>query len=358
MINIAEPTLGNEEVRAVTEVLLSGKLAQGEAVAQFEKAFTEYCGTNHAIAVGNGTQALHASLLAAGVQPGDEVITTAFSFICTAASIIHCGAKPVFTDIHPKTYNLNIAQIEELITPKTKVIMPVHLFGLPVDLDEMRKICDTHGVILLQDACQAHGASIHGKPIGTYGDIVTFSFYPTKNMTTGEGGAIITNNDEINEQLRLLRHQGQKSRYEYARIGYNYRMTEMAAAIGIEQLKKLPGWTAKRIANARYLDDALADNENIITPYVPDGYKHVYHQYTIRVQNRENVIRHMAEHEVGVGVYYPKGLHQLGPLAGYSDKSMPVTEKAANEVLSLPVHPGLSDEELATVAEVTKKAVE
>ncbi len=358
MINIAKPQLSEEEVRAVTDVLLSGKLAQGEKVAEFEKAFAAFTGARHAVAVGNGTQALHAALLASGVQTSDDVITTPFSFISSATTIVHCGGRPVFTDIDPRTFNINVNAIEELITPRTKAIMPVHLFGLPADLDELRKICDENGLALIQDSCQAHGASINGKPIATYGDVSTFSFYPTKNMTTGEGGAVVTDDDAIAEHVRLLRHQGQKSRYEYAHVGYNYRMTEMAAAIGTLQLRKLPEWNNKRINNAKFFDEALAGNDKITTPLVPEGYGHVYHQYTIRVQNRDEVGKQMAENGVGTGIYYPRGLHQLGPLAGYCDRSMPNTEKAANEVLSLPVHPALTDEELATVVEVTKKAVE
>lgn len=357
MIHIAKPMLGEDEVNAVAEILRSGMLAQGKTVAEFESNFAKYCGTKHAVAVGNGTQALHAALLAAGVQPDDEVITSPFSFIASATTIVHCGARPVFADIEPRTFNIDVNSIGELITPNTKAIMPVHLFGLPADLDALRTLCDSRGIALIQDACQAHGSTIGGKPIGQYGDLAAFSFYPTKNITTGEGGAIITDDDDLAEKLRLLRHQGQKSRYEYSMVGYNYRMTEMAAAIGVQQLKKLPSWTEKRIANAGYLDKALGISEKITTPFVPNGFKHVYHQYTIRVQNRDQVIQKLADGGVGAGVYYPKGLHQLGPLAGYSDRSMPVTEKAANEVLSLPVHPGLSDEELATVAEVTKKAV-
>jgi dTDP-4-amino-4,6-dideoxygalactose transaminase len=357
MINIAKPQLSQEEVRAVSEVLLSGKLAQGEKVAEFEKAFADFTGARHAVAVGNGTQALHAALLARGVQTGDEVITTPFSFISSATSIVHCGARPVFADIDPRTFNINVEGISELITPKTKAIMPVHLFGLPADLDELRKICDEKGLGLIQDSCQAHGASVNGKPIATYGDVSTYSFYPTKNMTTGEGGAVVTDDDKIAEQVRLLRHQGQTSRYEYAQVGFNYRMTEMAAAIGTLQLRKLPEWNKARIANAKYLDEALAGNEKITTPFVPEGYGHVYHQYTIRVQNRDEVGKRMRENGVGTGVYYPRGLHQLGPLAGYCDRSMPNTEKAANEVLSLPVHPALAEDELAKVAEVTLKYI-
>jgi len=344
MIHVAKPLLGEDEAQAVREVILSGMLAQGKTVASFEENFAEFCGTKHAVAVGNGTQALHAALLACGVQDGDEVITSPFSFIASATSIIHCGARPVFGDIDPETFNIDVNTIDDIITPKTKAIMPVHLFGLPADMKALRELCDDKGFALVQDACQSHGAGIDNSPIGKFGDVAAFSFYPTKNMTTGEGGAVITDDDNL--------------RYEYARVGYNYRMTEMAAAIGIQQLKKLPAWTEKRIANARFLTEVMTAKDNIVKPHVPEGYRHVYHQYTVRVQNRDEVVKKMADGGVGAGVYYPTGLHQLGPLAGYCDRSLPHTEKAAKEVLSLPVHPALTDEELVKVADTLMRVVD
>lgn len=356
MIHVAKPQIGDDEVKAVEEVLRSGMLAQGKKVAEFEEKFSNFIGSKHSVAVGNGTQALHAALMACGIKPGDEVITSGFTFIASATSIVHSGARPVFADIDPKTFNIDIDSVRELITEKTKAIMPVHLFGLAVDIDAFMKLCDEHGLILIEDACQSHGAKVNGKSVGTFGQAAAFSFYPTKNMTTGEGGAVTTQDDKIDEYLRYLRHQGQKSRYEYAMVGYNYRMTEMAAAIGIAQLDKLPNWTEKRIANAAFLNRELGA-AGIEVPYVPDGYCHVYHQYTIRVQDRDSVIEKLTNMGVGSGVYYPMGLHELGPMAKYRKNTLPEVEKASQEVLSLPVHPGLSDGELATVAESVIKAV-
>ena len=357
MIHIARPQIGDEEIKAAEEVLRSGMLAQGKKVAEFEEKFSQFIGSKHSIAVGNGTQALHASLVACGIKPGDEVITSGFTFIASATSIVHSGARPVFADIAPKTFNINIDSVKSLITAKTKAIMPVHLFGLGVDINAFKELCAEKDLILIEDACQSHGAQVNGKGVGTFGDAAAFSFYPTKNMTTGEGGAVTTQDEKIDEDLRYLRHQGQKSRYEYAMIGYNYRMTDIAAAIGIAQLDKLPGWTEKRISNAAFFNKEFSA-AGIEVPYVPDGYKHVYHQYTIRVQTRDSVIEKLTGMGVGSGVYYPMGLHELGPMAGFRKGPLPEVEKASQEVISLPVHPGLSDDELATVAEAVVKAVE
>ncbi|MCK5397268.1 MAG: DegT/DnrJ/EryC1/StrS family aminotransferase [Thermoplasmata archaeon] len=356
MIHVAKPLIGDDEVKAAEEVLRSGMLAQGKKVAEFEEKFSQFIGSKHSVAVGNGTQALHAALVACGIKPGDEVITSGFTFIASATSIVHSGAVPVFADIEPKTFNIDIDSVKSLISPNTKAIMPVHLFGLPVDITAYRKLCDENNLVLIEDACQSHGAQVNGKGVGTFGEAAAFSFYPTKNMTTGEGGAVTTQDDKIDEDLRYLRHQGQKSRYEYAMVGYNYRMTDIAAAIGIAQLSKLSERTEKRIANAAFFNKEFS-NAGIEVPYVPDGYKHVYHQYTIRVENRDSVIEKLTNMGVGSGVYYPMGLHELGPMAGFRKGNLPEVEKASQEVLSLPVHPGLSDEELTTVAEAVIKAI-
>ena len=356
MINVAKPLIGDEEVRAVEEVLRSGMLAQGKKVAEFEDRFSQFIGSKYSVAVGNGTQALHAALMACGIKPGDEVITSGFTFIASATSIVHSGAVPVFADIDPITFNIDINSVKELITEKTRAIMPVHLFGLGADINALRKLCDQHDLVLVEDACQSHGAQVNDRGVGTFGDAAAFSFYPTKNMTTGEGGAVTTQDKRTDEELRYLRHQGQKSRYEYAMVGYNYRMTEIAAAIGISQLQKLPAWTEKRIANATFLNERLG-TAGIKIPHVPEGYKHVYHQYTIRVQDRESVIQKLADRGVGCGVYYPMGLHELGPMKDFRKGPLPEVERATREVLSLPVHPGLSDDELSTVAEAVIAAV-
>ncbi len=356
MIPAAKPLLGDDEARAVSEVIKSGMLAQGKKVAEFEEGFGKFIGAKHTIAVGNGTQALHVALLAAGVMPGDEVITTAFSFLASSTSIVHCGAKPVFADIDPKTFNIDPDDARKLITKKTRAIMPVHLFGLSSDVKELQKICGENNIAMVEDACQSHGARVGGKGVGTFGISSAFSFYPTKNITTGEGGAVTTMDDKTAELCRLIRNQGQVSRYNCVMIGYNYRMTDIGGAIGIEQLKKLPGWTETRIKNAAYLDRELG-KAGIGVPYVPKGYKHVYHQYTIRVKGRDAVQKKLADMGVGTGVYYPQGLHELGPLAKYRTRKLPKTEKACKEVLALPVHPALSKADLETVAKSVAEAM-
>ncbi|MDO9537709.1 MAG: DegT/DnrJ/EryC1/StrS family aminotransferase [Thermoplasmata archaeon] len=357
MIPAAKPQLGDEEAKAAFDVIKTGMLAQGEKVAEFEQGFGKFIGAKHTLAVGNGTQAVHVALLAAGVKRGHEVITTGFSFLASATSIVHCGAKPVFCDIDPKTFNIDTNDIRKMITPKTKAIMPVHLFGLSADVKELKKICDEHDLVMVEDACQSHGAQYKGKGVGTFGISSAFSFYPTKNMTTGEGGAVTTMDDKTAELVKLIRNQGQLSRYQCVMIGYNYRMTDISGAIGIEQLKKLPKWTETRIKNAAYLDKELG-KAGIATPYLPKDYKHVYHQYTIRVKNRDNVQKKLADMGVGSGVYYPQGLHELGPLAKYRTRKLPQVEKACKEVLALPVYPALSKADLETVAKSVIKAIQ
>ena len=345
LINIASPMIGDDEIAAVTEVLKSGMLAQGKKVEELEEKFAEFCQTKHAIATGNGTQALHITLLANGIGPGDEVVTSAFSFVASATSILHTGAKPVFADINPKTFNIAPEEIQKKITPRTKAIMPVHIFGLCTDMPAIREIAENHDIKIIEDACQAHGSGVNGKRAGSFGNAAGFSFYPTKNMTTGEGGMITTNDDDIADKARKFRNHGMADRYVYEMVGYNFRMTDISAAIGIQQLKKLDSFTEARINNARYLDENLGE-KGISIPYVPAGYRHVYHQYTIRVQDRDTVITKLRNGGVGSGVYYPKPLHKFDLLAQYGSAGLENSEKAANEVLSLPVHPKLSQDDL------------
>ncbi|MBM4431649.1 MAG: DegT/DnrJ/EryC1/StrS family aminotransferase, partial [Chloroflexi bacterium] len=250
MIPIARPVIGEEEKQAVLAVLESGMLAQGQQVRAFEEAFAEYCGVKYAVATSSGTTALHTALLAHGVGPGDEVITTPFTFIASANSILFTGARPVFVDIEEDSYNINPTLIEEKITSRTKAILPVHLYGNPCDLEAIMTIADRHGLIVIEDACQAHGASVHGKKVGSF-STGCFSFYPTKNITTAEGGMITTDDDAVAERARLIRQHGMRKRYYHEVLGYNFRLTDIQAAIGLAQLGKLPEWTAKRIANAR-----------------------------------------------------------------------------------------------------------
>src|SRR5437879_8212550 len=251
MISIASPLLGAEEKDAVLQVLLSGQLAKGELVAAFEQGFAEICNVEEAVAVSSGTAALHLALLAHGIGPGDEVITTAFSFAATANVILLVGATPVFVDIEPDTYTIDPALVERAITARTKAIMPVHLYGHPCNMKRLCQLAASHNLAMIEDACQAHAATIDGKPVGGFGT-GCFSFYATKNITTGEGGMVTTNDPAIAERIRLLRNHGQKERYYHTTLGYNLRMTEIQAALGLVQLEKLAQFTEQRIANAAF----------------------------------------------------------------------------------------------------------
>ena len=349
MINIAKPQLGEEEKRAVMEVLDSGMIAQGPRVKSFEEAFAVMCGVKHAIATTSGTTALHVALLAAGIEKGDEVITSPFTFIASANSVLYTGARPVFIDIDPATFNLNPQLIEAAITAKTKAILPVHLFGLSCDMDPIMAIAREHGLVVIEDACQSHGAVYKGKRVGSFG-VGAFSFYPTKNMTSAEGGMITTDDDGIDEKCRVIRQHGMRRRYYHDELGYNFRMTDIHAAIGLEQLKKLEAKNGQRRANASFLSAHL---KGVIVPTIPAGYEHVFHQYTVRVPDgkRDALRTYLQENGVGSEVYYPVPVHQqsfyMGEL-GYKG-SFPEAERAASEVLSLPVHPALSQADLETI---------
>ena len=350
MIPIAKPQLDDAEILAVSDVLRSGIIAEGQRVAEFEQAFAEYTGTEHAVAVNSGTAALHAALLAHGIGKGDEVITSSFSFIATANSILFTGAKPVFADIKADTFNLDPKLIEENITPATKAIMPVHLYGQPADMDLMADIAEDHDLILIEDACQAHGAEHNGKKVGSFGT-GAFSFYPTKNMTTSEGGIITTNNREVADKARMIRSHGSKQRYLHEMLGYNLRMTDISAAIGLVQLRKLPDYTARRKHNAKLLTESLRDIEGIQCPTIREKSEHVFHQYTIRTTDRDALADHLRDKGIGTGTYYPIPIHKQPYYMelGYND-NLPVTEKASMEVLSLPVHPGVTDEDIVTIS--------
>jgi len=349
MINIAKPLIGSEEKQAVLDVLDSGILAQGPRVKAFEEAFAAMCSVKHAIATSSGTTALHTALLANGIGPGDEVITPSFTFIASANSVLFVGASPVFVDIDPRTFNLDPQLITAAITDKTRAIMPVHLYGLSCDMDPILDIASKYGLLVIEDACQSHGATYHGRKVGSMGT-GTFSLYPTKNMTSGEGGMITTNDDAIAEHCRVIRQHGMRRRYYHDELGYNFRMTDIQAAIGFEQLKKLERFNQVRRENARYLSEHL---KGVTVPLVPEGYGHVFHQYTIRVTGgrRDALIQHLAARDVGSMVYYPVPIHQqtfyVNQL-GYN-LSLLETELAASEVVSLPVHPGLSAADLETI---------
>ncbi len=308
MIPIAHPLLGAEEDAAVLRVLASGQLAQGERVAAFEQRFGELCHVHAAVAVSSGTAALHLALLAHNIGPGDEVITTAFSFAATANAILLVGAIPVFVDIEPDTYTLDPNQVERAISGRTKAIIAVHLYGHPCDMDRLEQLAATYSLVLIEDASQAHAAAVNGRPVGSFGT-GCFSFYATKNMTTGEGGMVTTNDPAIAERVRLLRNHGQEARYYQVALGYNLRMTELQAALGIAQIGKLEYFTQQRIANASFLTGHLMGV--VQTPIVRPGCRHVYHQYTIRVlSNRNEWMKQLRAKGIDTTIHYPLPIHQ------------------------------------------------
>jgi perosamine synthetase len=285
--------------------------------------------------------------LAHDIGPGDEVITSPFTFISSANAVLFTGARPVFADIEPDTFNLDPRQVEARITPRSRAILPVHLFGHPCDMAALLEIAAAHGLVVVEDACQAHGATVNGRRVGSFGT-GCFSFYPTKNMTTAEGGMITTDDEKIAERARLLRSHGMHRRYYHDFIGYNFRMTDLQAALGRVQLQKLPRRTEQRIANAAYLTERLAGLERVTPPVVRDGITHVFHQYTIRLRgDRDSAIERLRGQGVGAEVYYPLPVHRQAIYRemGYDD-SLPVAEEASREVLSLPVHPALSRDDL------------
>jgi dTDP-4-amino-4,6-dideoxygalactose transaminase len=354
-IPLSKPSITEAEKAAVMEVMESGFLAQGPRTALFEERFAALCGVKHAIAVSNGTCALMVALLANGIGPGDEVITSSFTFMATANAILFTGAKPVFVDIDADSFNINPELIEAAITPRTKAVMPVHLYGQVCDMDAIQAVTEKHGLKIIEDACQAVMASYKGKSAGSFGT-GTFSFYATKNLMTGEGGMITTNDDTVAEKSRMIRSHGMKQRYYHDMIGYNFRMMDLQAAIGLAQLDRIGEMTARRRFNAAYLNQHI---ETVITPKVQEGCEHVWHQYTVRVnggRKREDVIKQLNEAGIDVGIYYPVPVHKQRSLVGVIDEvSLPVTEKMATEVLSLPVQPMLTDEDLVMIAvEVNK----
>lgn len=361
MIPIAQPLISDEEIEEVVKVLKSGFIAQGPKVAEFEEKFAEYVGVEHAVATSSGTTALHLALLSLGIEKGDEVITTPFSFAATANSILYTGAKPVFADIDPQTYNLDPKRIEEVITEKTKAIMPVHLYGQPADMDPIKKIAEEHNLWVIEDAAQAHGALYHGQMAGSLGDMACFSFYPTKNMTTGEGGMITTDSSDLADAARILRAHGESERYTHVVLGYNFRMTDIAAAIGLVQLKKIDNFNKSRIENAEYLTTHVKSMDGLEPPFIMDQVKHVFHQYTIQVKDgkRDDLKDFLGENGVGTGVHYPKTIYQQKLYQEMGIKgNCPQAEKAATEVLSIPVHPGLKTDDLKEVVVVLEEASE
>jgi dTDP-4-amino-4,6-dideoxygalactose transaminase len=337
---------------AVRGVLDSRQYILGAFVSDFEQAFAGYCGTRHAIAVNSGTSALHLALLACGVGPGDEVITVAFTFVATVAAIRYCRAVPVFVDIDPATFNMNAAAIERIISPRTKAILPVHLFGQPAGMSEINEIARRHKLRVIEDAAQAHGAELNGKRAGALADAACFSFYPTKNLgACGEGGMVTTDSDEIARTVRLQRDWGADRKYHHVIPGFNYRMEGLQGAILNVKLKHLEDWTERRRAAARIYDDRLAGLP-VERPFAAPNVRHVYHTYTIRSSERNALQERLAAAGVQTAIHYPIPVH-LQPAYGdcrYPKGSLPETERAAEEVLSLPMFPEITSDQIESVA--------
>lgn len=360
MIPLAKPILGKREKQLINEVIDSGIIASGKYVEKFEQMFAKVSNAKHAIVCSNGTTALNTALLACGIKKGDKVITTPFTFIATSNSILYCGAKPIFADIDPKTYNIDPKSVEKILKKEKdiKAVICVHLYGLPCDMGELLKLKKKYNFILIEDACQAHLAKYRTKTVGTIGDAGAFSFYATKNMTTGEGGAVLTNNSKIEKLSRKIINHGRMAHYGHDMLGYNFRLTNVCAAIGIAQCEQIEKWTKQRIANAKKLSDGLKDVSFLETPFVPKDYTHVFHQYTVRVKDglRDKLMQYLKDNGIGCGIHYPEVLHRqpLYKKLGYKRNLCPVAEQAAKEVLSLPVHPSVSGKDIDTIIKTIK----
>lgn len=343
---------------AITRVLESGEFVLGEEVAAFEREFAAFCGVRHGVAVNSGTSALHLSLLAAGVGPSDEVITVPFTFIATVAAITYTGARPVLVDIDETSFTMDPARIEAAITPRTKAIVPVHLYGQPADMDQIRAVAARHGLAVVEDAAQAHGAQYKGRPVGSLGDLACFSFYPTKNLGAyGEGGMVVTDDADCAARIRMLRDWGQQSRYTHTLRGFNARMDGLQGAILRVKLHHLPAWIdARRRHAARY--QALLAGAGLALPVEMSYARHAYHLYTVRSCERDGLQAALAAEGIHTGLHYPLPVH-LQPAyvdLGYGTGAFPVAERAAREVLSLPIFPELTDRQIETVAAAACRA--
>jgi dTDP-4-amino-4,6-dideoxygalactose transaminase len=347
-IPLASPSIDRGDISSVVKVLKSGNLAQGPEVTKFESNFSFYVEGRSCVAVNSGTSGLHLALLALNIGPGDEVLVPSFTFAATANSVALTGATPVFIDIDAKTFNLDPELIEKSITNRTKAIQVVHLYGLPANMERILEIANKYNLKVIEDAAQAHLASIDGKSVGTFGDAAVFSFYPTKNMTSGEGGMIVLKNPDVARVCKLLRNQGMEKRYENEIVGFNLRMSDLHAALGNSQLSKIESWTEKRIENAKFLSENI---ESRVTPKTPLGYRHVFHQYTLRInRNRDNFLAALHSNGIGAAVYYPTPVHKLP--AYQLNLNLPNTEIVTSQVISIPVHPKLKKKQLKKIANV------
>jgi perosamine synthetase len=367
LITINAPQIGEEEIEAVVKVMKTGGLTHGigagPKVTEFEKAFAGFVKAKHAIAMNSGTAALHASLAVAGVKAGDEVVLPSFTFVATGETVAMTGAKPVFVDIDPNTYNISPKAIEKAITKKTKAIMAVDLYGLPAEMPEIKRIAERHDLALIEDAAQAHGGVCQNKPPGTFANVACWSFYASKNMTTGEGGMATTNSDEFAEKLRWLRSHGEKVKYESLMLGHNYHMPEIEAAIGCVQVKKLPKFVAKRTRNAKRLSQLLKKSKKLQLPIEPAGYRSSWYLYTVRLKNarkeqRDKIVAALKQAGIGAEVYYMNPIHMMPFYRKYGKYKLPETEKASKQVFSLPVHPGVTPKQTDFIAETVLRLLQ
>jgi perosamine synthetase len=355
LITINLPQIGEEEIQAVLKVMRSGyltsSLGSGPEVSKFENNFAHFAGAKHAIAVNTGTAALHAAMVSSGVEAGDEVILPSFTFVATAEAVVLAGGKPVFADIDGETYNLAPAEVKKNITKKTKAIVPVDLYGLSADLEVIREIADERGLKIVEDAAQAHGLKYKGQNPGAFADAACWSLYASKNMTTGEGGIVTTNSDNVDETLRMLRTHGEKAKYASEMLGFNYRMSEIQAAIGTMQLEKLPLFVGKRRENARILNEILSKSDKLCLPHEPENGLHSWYLYTVRLYDgaeneRNEILEELHKRDIGAEAYYVNPVHQMPYYRRtFGTHELPETEKAAKQVLSLPVHPGVTPEQ-------------
>lgn len=350
---MASPKLGVEELSRLVETVEDGQLADGPRVRSFESGFAAFCDRTYGIATSNGTTALHAALKGLGIGTSDTVLTTPFSFIATANAIRLCGATPVFADINPRTFNLDPESVRSAIEEHdgdVDAIIAVHLYGLPAQMDELGTIADEYDLAVVEDAAQAHGAMFDGKPVGSLGDVACFSFYPTKNMTTGEGGMVVTDDETVADRTKRFINHGRDGTYDHADVGHNFRLTSLGAALGEPQLDRLSDFVSVRRRNAARYDAALSEQPAITGPIEPPNVQHSYHQYTVRCEDRSALQSAFENAGIDTGIYYPTPIHEQ-PAYEDIDASLPVAERAAAEVLSIPVHPSLKRREVDRIAE-------
>jgi perosamine synthetase len=364
VIPINKPLVDEDEIQAVVNVLRSGNLTSrtesGSMVDKLEDGFAEFTESKYAVAVNSGTSALYLSLLASQITQGDEVIVPSFTFVATAESVVLAGGTPVFADIDPDTFNIDPEEVSRLVTKKTKAVIPVDLFGLPVDMKHIREIADKHSLTIIEDAAQAHGARYDGKHVGAFADLACWSFYASKNMTTGEGGMITTNLDEYAAKLPYMRSHGEKGEYVSSMIGGNFRLPEIEAAIGYVQLKKLPEFLKRREENATILHSKLQNIDALRLPTVQDGCKHSWYLFTVKLENgiehsRKTIVQKLRKAGIGASVYYKVPIHQMPFYRKFCGRSLPHTEETAQIVFSLPVHPAVTPEQAEYIAETLRQ---